>query len=78
MGVQPYLQSYIEIEAKSENIVIKYSELLGFDFDKSAKFGSVDILYEISYNIPRKDFLKIKNITFNNSELKNTLLRYKI
>ena len=38
----PYLPNYIEIEAKSEEIVRKYSDLLGFNLNE-AKFGGVDI-----------------------------------
>lgn len=40
----PGLEPWIEIEAKSEETVIKYSELLGFDWSQ-AMFGSADIVY---------------------------------
>ena len=66
----PFLQSYIEIEALSEDIVKYYANKLGFNFETEAYFGSVDILYKQQYGISKKDFCRIKNITFNNNELK--------
>ena len=50
----PFLQSYIEIEAKSEEIVKKYTKLLNFDFEKEAYFGSASILYKKQYYIPEE------------------------
>lgn len=69
----PYLPFYIEIEAKSEEIVKKYSKLLDFNFEKESFFGGVDTLYNNYFNIPISEFLKIKKITFNNIELKKIL-----
>lgn len=74
----PSLQTYIEIEAKSEEIVKKYSKMLGFDFDHEAYFGSVDILYKQVYGIPTDKFIKIKKITFNNSDFERELDSYRI
>lgn len=72
----PYLQNYIEIEAKNEETVRKYSSKLGLDFDKDAHFGGVDILYSIQYRIPHRDFVEIDRITFGNEGLKKTLESY--
>lgn len=72
----PYLQSYIEIEGKSEDIVKEYSNKLGFNFDKDAYFGGVDVLYKKAYNIDSEDFCKIPTITFNNEDFHNQLLTY--
>ncbi|HSQ97639.1 MAG TPA: CYTH domain-containing protein [Rickettsiales bacterium] len=73
----PYLKSYIEIEAKSVDIIKKYSETFKFNFSKDAFFGSVDVLYENQYKIPPKEFIKIPRITFNDMELKKILDLYK-
>lgn len=69
----PFLQTYIEIEALSEDIVKYYTEKLGFNFEKDAYFGSVDVLYANKYKISKEDFCRIENITFNNNELKSKL-----
>ena len=69
----PFLQTYIEIEALSEDIVKYYTEKLGFNFEKDAYFGSVDVLYVNKYGISKEDFCRIENITFNNNELKSKL-----
>lgn len=65
----PYLQPYIEIEAKNIEIIRRYSKLLGFDLSKNAFFGSVDILYREQYRIPIEEFLKIPKIVFNDRNL---------
>ena len=74
----PYLQPYIEIEAKNKDIVEKYSSLLGFNLEHDAYFGSVDVLYKKQFNIPKDIFVNIKTITFNNKEFEQILQRYKI
>ncbi len=60
----PFLEPYIEIEGKSEAIVKKVSNLLGFDY-KKALFCSVDTIYSKKYglseehicnNIPKIEF----------------------
>lgn len=73
----PYLQSYIEIEAKNEEIVKKYSSMLNFNFDKEAYFGSVDVLYKKQYSVPEEDFIKIRKIVFSNNDFYETLKKYK-
>lgn len=73
----PFLQPYIEIEGLTEELVKKYSELLGFDFQKEAYFGSVDVLYEKVYNISRKEFCSLNKITFDNTNLKIILEQYR-
>lgn len=65
----PFLQTYIEIEAKSVDIVKRYSQLLNFDFDKQAFFGSVDVLYEKQFGIKKQDFIKIPKTVFNDKAL---------
>ena len=69
----PYLQNYIEIEAKSEELVRKYSQVLGFNFDEDAYFGSVDVLYKKVYGVTREEFIKVKNITFEDENFKKFL-----
>lgn len=69
----PYLQNYIEIEALEEDIVRKYSELLGFNFDEEAYFGGVETLYNKQFGISKEDFCKIDKITFNDEKLKSIL-----
>ncbi len=73
----PFLQSYIEIEALSEDIVKYYANKLGFNFEKEAYFGSVDILYKQQYGISKEDFCRIANITFDNNKLEKILKNYK-
>lgn len=46
----PFLEPYVEIEAKSEGDVKKVSGLLGFDYNK-ALFCSVDTLYNKKYGV---------------------------
>lgn len=69
----PFLQTYIEIEALDEEIVKYYAEKLGFNFEKDAYFGSTDVLYKEQYGIDKETFCRIKNITFNDFELKKIL-----
>lgn len=71
----PYLPTYIEIEAKSEELVKKYSLNLGLNYFESY-FGSVDVLYKKIYGIPTEDFVKLKTVTFDNTELKICLESY--
>ncbi|MDR3290284.1 MAG: CYTH domain-containing protein [Rickettsiales bacterium] len=73
----PYLQPYIEIEAENEEIVKKYSKSLGFDFEKEAYFGGVDVLYAQQYGYPQEDINVIPIFTFDNEELKKELNKYK-
>lgn len=74
----PYLQNYIEIEAKSEELVKKYAKLLDFDFEQEAYFGGVDILYNKQFNIPKKIVNEeLPIITFNNKDLEKKLNSYK-
>lgn len=74
----PYLQPYIEIEAKSTEIIRKYSELLGFDLSIDAFFGSVDVLYKKQYKIPTEEFVRIPRITFGYTRLSDVLASYKM
>lgn len=65
----PYLQSFIEIEAKTEDLVKKYTRVLDFDFEHDAYFGGTDILYNKVYNIDKEIINKLPVITFDNEEL---------
>ncbi len=54
----PALKPWIEIEAPTEELVRKYTDILGFDFN-DAMFGSADLVYERMYNI-EKDWMNTK------------------
>ena len=71
----PYLPTYIEIEAKSAELVKKYSLNLELNYFESY-FGSVDVLYKKVYGIPTENFVKLKTVTFDNIELKMCLESY--
>jgi adenylate cyclase class 2 len=51
----PWLEPFVEIEGQSEEEVREVSELLGFDYAQ-AKFGSVDMLYALKYDISNDVF----------------------
>jgi len=46
----PFLEPYVEVEAKTEEDVVVASQLLGFDYSQ-ALFCSVDTIYSLKYNI---------------------------
>lgn len=46
----PFLEPYVEVEAKTEEEVITASQLLGFDYSQ-ALFCSVDTIYSLKYGI---------------------------
>ncbi|MDD2840151.1 MAG: CYTH domain-containing protein [Rickettsiales bacterium] len=73
----PFLQNYIEIEAKTEEIVKKYAKLLGFDFENEAYFGGVAVLYEKQYSIPMEIINNIPLFVFDDEELNKKLQNYK-
>lgn len=60
----PYLEPYVEIEAKSEDAVKNISRLLGFNY-RQAIFGATDQLISKKYGIP-EDVVnnKIRRIVF--------------
>lgn len=60
----PFLNPYIEIEGKSEEIVKRYSELLGFDFSKHYGGGYMGDFYKMQYNLP-DNFNFPDDLTFN-------------
>ncbi len=66
----PGLNPFIEIEARTEDLVRKVSEELGFDFEK-AVFGSIDLVYEKELGIPATTIIKLPEITFTNPPNKN-------
>jgi adenylate cyclase class 2 len=49
----PFLEPFVEIEAKNEEEVKRVSSLLGFDYNQ-AIFCSVDTLYSEKYKIPKE------------------------
>lgn len=73
----PFLQSYIEIEAETEEIVKKYSKLLNFDFEKDVSFGGVGILYSKTYGIPEKEVNNAPIVTFEEKSFEKLLNSYK-
>jgi len=48
----PFLEPYVEVEGKSEEVVRSVSEKLGFDWSK-AIFGGVDVLYSKKYGVSK-------------------------
>ncbi len=50
----PWLNPYIEIEGKTEEVIKDVANKLGFDW-KSAEFGSVDTVYRLQYPIWTRD-----------------------
>ena len=50
----PFLEPFVEVEGKSEEVVKKVSEKLRFDYSK-AVFGSVDVLISKKYDISEDD-----------------------
>lgn len=61
----PYLEPLVEVEGKSEKDVKDVSEKIGFDYSK-ALFCSVDVIYEMKYNIAREIINShTPRITFN-------------
>lgn len=49
----PFLEPFVEIEGKSEDVVKDISEKLGFDYSE-ASFGPVSILYSRKYGVAEK------------------------
>jgi len=70
----PYLEPYIEIEGKSEEVVKSTAEKLGLDYSK-AMFCSADTIYSKKYNLPENVFNnEIPEIVFGKD---NPFLKYK-
>jgi adenylate cyclase class 2 len=62
----PFLEPFIEIEGKSEQVVKDVSKKLGFDY-KDALFCAVDKLYNLKYGIPEDTINNCTpEILFNN------------
>lgn len=61
----PGLQPLVEIEGKSEEVVQRVSEVLGFDYSQ-AIFGAADVVYEMELGIPKKVINQMPVITFEN------------
>lgn len=66
----PGLNSYIEIEWETEEIVKKYSKLLWFNYNDWV-FWTVDQIYKIELWLEKGYINKLKEITFENPPLKN-------
>ena len=70
----PFLEPYIEIEAKSEKKVKAAAKKLGLNYSK-AMFCSADTIYSKKYNLPEDVFNnKIPKITFGKE---NPFIKYK-
>lgn len=59
----PGLPAFLEIEARDECMVRSIAQELRLDFQKSY-FGTVDMIYEQTLNIPAQIFNHIKELTF--------------
>jgi len=68
----PGLNSFLEIEGPSENLVQKVSDELDFDL-KQAIFGSIDLVYEKELGIPSKKIISLPEITFANPPKKKVV-----
>jgi len=67
----PALETFVEIESKSEDEVKRIANLLGFDYTK-AIFSAVGRLYKMKYGKALDDIEKeYGEISFNNERLKN-------
>lgn len=62
----PFLEPFIEIEAKSEERVRSVSEKIGFDWTE-ALFCSTDIIYSKRYGIPTGTINSIERLVFEGS-----------
>lgn len=60
----PFLEPFVEIEGKTEEIVQDIAKKLDFNY-QNALFCSVDTLYSKKYNIPKNIINKIPKITFS-------------
>lgn len=68
----PFLEPFVEIEAKDEKIVKAVAKKLGFDY-KDALFGSVDFQYANKYNITLEQINEqTPHVTF---DMKNPFLK---
>lgn len=61
----PGLKPYLEIEWENEEVVKKYSDILGFDYNKWV-FGSSFQIYEKELGIDFETINNLKEITFDN------------
>lgn len=70
----PFLEPYVEVEAKSEEKVKQISERIGLDYSK-ALFCSATKIYFMKYGVPIKEINNhVPRITFN---MENPFLKYK-
>lgn len=70
----PFLEPYIEIEGRSEEVVRGVVQKLGLDYSK-AMFCSADTIYSKKYNLPEDVFNnKISEVIFGKE---NPFLKYK-
>ncbi|MDD3303117.1 MAG: hypothetical protein PHN31_06190 [Candidatus Gracilibacteria bacterium] len=61
----PGLNPYIEIEGENEEVVKKYSNLLGFDYNNGI-FGTSFQVYEKELGLDYEFINSLKEITFDN------------
>jgi adenylate cyclase class 2 len=60
----PFLESFVEIEGKSEEAVKSISEKLGFDYS-TALFGATDVIINKKYGISLEKINNIPKIVFD-------------
>lgn len=60
----PWIPTFVEIEAKSENAVRKTAQLLELDFDK-ALHGSVEVAYQAVYDVTDAEIDHWEEILFS-------------
>ncbi len=65
IDIWPWLNPYIEIEARNEELVKKYSKLLWFEYKKGIFWTSFTI-YGKELGIDLETMLSLKKITFDN------------
>lgn len=60
----PALKTFVEIEATTQESLVKTAQALGLDMN-DALFGSVDYIYEKELGIDRNHFITLKEVTFD-------------
>jgi len=65
IDIWPWLKPYIEIEWENEEVVKKYSKILGFNYNEWI-FGTSFKIYEIELWIDQKTMMRFNEITFEN------------
>ena len=66
----PALDTFVEIEGSSKEVVLALVNQLGLDVSKGV-YGPTALLYQEKYKISRSDFEAIEKITFANNPFNN-------